>query len=65
MSAVGAEHADKLGEHPFFHLATECCLPPVCPSALLSHLPYRDLCHRHSTARLAKNACFGYISELS
>lgn len=26
--AVGADHADTLGEHPFFHLATEHCLSP-------------------------------------
>ena len=28
VSAVGAEHADKFGEHPFFHLAMLFCLPP-------------------------------------
>jgi hypothetical protein len=36
VSAVGAEHANTLGEHAFFHLATEHRLPPDFWSVLMS-----------------------------
>ena len=64
--AFGAEHADKLCEHPpllsfgDFNLSALCLL-----AALLSHHPYPDLPYPHSTARLAKNGRFWlYIFEL-
>jgi len=37
--AVGMEHADKLGEHPFLHLATFFSLTSICWTVLLSHCP--------------------------
>jgi len=58
VSAVGAEYADRLGEHAFFHLATSFCLPPVCRSALLPRVPYRDLCHPNSTRTSCEKRSF-------
>ena len=37
--AVGTEHVDKLGEHPFLHLATFFSLTSICRTVLLSHCP--------------------------
>jgi len=44
VSAVGAEHADKLGEHPLLSFGDVILsASPVCRSALLPHLPCREL----------------------